>query len=98
MHNSLNSLFVLVLGFVLGSINWFLLYNLYKKVFDLSSKEKSSKKDKIKILLMLLTKVLFLFAGLYAVIVVFKFNVLYLLLGLIISLICMMILMLRVKK
>ena len=91
-------MFSLFVGFLLGSINWFLLYRLYRRVLDLSSKGKSSKKDKLKVILILLGKVLFLFISLYAVIVVFKFNVLYLLLGLIISLICMIILLFRMKQ
>jgi len=87
-----------VIGLFLGSINWYLLYRLYRNLIVFSNKGKLSKKDKVNLVLTALLKVSVLFAGLYIVIVVFKFNVLYLLLGLVISLICMAILVFRMNK
>ena len=87
-----------VVGLFLGSINWYLLYRLYSNLIAFSNKGKLSKKDKVNLVLTALLKVSILFAGLYIVIVVFKFNVLYLLLGLVISLICMAILVFRMNK
>jgi hypothetical protein len=97
LNNLVNIFSSIFIGFVLGSINWFLLYKLFKKMIDFSSKGKLSKKKKANLILTLLLKVSILFVGLYVVIVVFKFNVLYLLLGLVISLICMAILLFRMK-
>jgi hypothetical protein len=98
LNNFVHILLSFIIGLALGAVNWYLLYNLYGNMIALSNKGKLARKDKVKLFITLLSKVFVLFAGLYVVIVVFKFNVLYLLLGLVISLICMIILLFRMNK
>ena len=97
MNNFMNYLFSVIVGLVLGALNWFLLYRLYSKMIGFTVDGTMSKKHKFNLLITLLFKVSLLFAGLYLVIVVFKFNVLYLLLGLVLSLICLVILLFRMR-
>lgn len=98
----MNNFFAIALslgaGLLLGSVNWYLLYKLYGNMLAFGNKGKLTRKDKISLALTALFKVLVLFAGLYLVIVVFRFNVLYLLLGLVTSLICMIILLIRMNR
>ena len=97
MNSLINALVSVVIGLALGSLNWFLLYRLYSKIIRFNVDGVMSKKHKFNLLMTLLFKVSLLFAGLYLVIVVFKFNVLYLLLGLVLSLICLVILLFRMR-
>ena len=97
MNSFTNAVVSVVIGIALGALNWFLLYSLYSKVIIFTVDGTISKKHKFNLLMTLLFKVSLLFAGLYLVIVVFKFNVLYLLLGLVLSLICLVILLFRMR-
>ena len=97
MNSLINALVSVVIGLALGSLNWFLLYRLYSKIIRFNVDGVMSKKHKFNLLMTLLFKVSLLFAGLYLVIIVFKFNVLYLLLGLVLSLICLVILLFRMR-
>ena len=98
MNSFMDIVLSFVIGLFLGSMNWYLLYKLYGNMLTLSNKGKLTRKDKISLSLTALLKVFVLFAGLYLVIVVFRFNVLYLLLGFIISLICVIILLIRMNR
>jgi hypothetical protein len=97
LNSFMNAFLSVIVGLVLGAINWFLLYRLYSKMIIFNVNGTLSKKQRFNLLVTLLFKVSLLFAGLYLVIVVFRFNVLYLLLGLVLSLICLVILLFRMR-
>ncbi|MFH1223276.1 MAG: hypothetical protein V1647_02910 [Pseudomonadota bacterium] len=69
-------------GLVLGCINWFVLYKLYRHSF-------AERKKRLLIAFFTALKAITLFGLLYIVIVVIRFNVLYVVVGLIVSLIIM---------
>ncbi|MCX6111730.1 MAG: hypothetical protein NTY22_00345, partial [Proteobacteria bacterium] len=71
MSSLINIFLSIIIGFILGSVNWFLLYRLYKKMIEFSAKGKLSKKHRFNLFITLLLKVSVLFIGLYLVIVVF---------------------------
>jgi len=92
----LNSLSLLC-GLALGSLNWWALYRLYKKIFIENASFKGFWR-KLFVALLFVLKTLMLFAILYLVIVVFKLNVVYFLSGLIISLVGAVFVLYRVLK
>jgi len=80
----LNSL-ALIVGLGLGTLDWWALYYLYKRVFIKTASFKGFWR-KVGIANLFVLKTLVLFAILYLVIVVFRLNVVYFLSGLIGSL------------
>ena len=81
----MNSLSLLC-GLVLGALDWWVLYLLYRSVFLKNSSFKGFWR-KFGIANLFVLKTLILFFALYLVVVVFKLNVVYFLSGLIGSLI-----------
>ena len=81
----MNSL-ALICGLGLGSLNWWALYHLYKRVF-LKNISFRGFWRKLGIATLFVSKTLILFGVLYLVVVVFKLNVVYFLSGLVGSLI-----------
>ncbi|MBN1114709.1 MAG: hypothetical protein JXA66_05170 [Oligoflexia bacterium] len=84
-------------GFVIGSLDWLLIYCLYR-IMIFRNSENYSKKEKAAVSLLLVIKMLLVFAALFVVIRVLRFNVISLILGLTLSLIGMIIIMLKKNK
>jgi len=92
----LNSL-AFICGLVLGALDWWVLYYLYKKVFLKNTSFKGFWR-KFGIANLFVLKTLILFAILYFVIVVFRLNVVYFLTGIIGSLVGAVLLLYRNLK
>ncbi len=93
----MNSL-ALLCGLGLGSLDWWALYYLYKKVF-LKQVSFEGFWRKFAIANLFILKTLILFAVLYLVVVVFRLNVVYFLTGLLGSLTgAVLILYMKVKR
>ncbi len=73
-----------ILGFLIGSINFFFLFALVRRAFF--SKKDLSRKGKAGIALAASLKFLLILVAFYLVVVIFKFNVLYILIGFTLSL------------
>lgn len=73
------NIFSVFLGFLIGSINLFFLFTLVRKAFFLD--KDISRNNKIGIALAASLKFLLILVAFYLVVVIFKFNVLYLLIG-----------------
>lgn len=73
------NIFSVFLGFLIGSINLFFLFALVRKAFF--SDKDISRNNKIGIALAASLKFLLILVAFYLVVVIFKFNVLYLLVG-----------------
>jgi hypothetical protein len=86
----LNSLFAFILGIVVGSLDWYLIYIIFKRTFY-------SGNQRIPFVLLIL-KLFVFFAILYFLVIAFKPQVLFIILGLTVSLIGMIFIMIRKNK
>ena len=86
----------LLIGFIIGSANWLLMFSVLKRV--LCSHDAVSKGRSLFLGLGIVIKFLALIFAFYLVIVVFSFNVLYLLIGFTVSMFLIFILAKRVKQ
>ena len=92
----MNSL-AFICGLGLGTLNWCVLYYLYKRVLIKQASFKGFWR-KLGIATLFTLKTLILFAALYIVVVVFKLNVVYFLSGLIGSLVGTILILYRKLK
>jgi hypothetical protein len=84
----------LVIGFLIGGVNLFILSFLIKKIFFSKKQEDTQKASRTKLILTLFLslKFLLILLAFYLVIVIFKFNVIYILIGFTLSLFLMFLL------
>jgi hypothetical protein len=94
LSSFLNYIAGFVAGFLLGAVNWWALYKLYKMLF-LRKSEKFSSTEKIRLVFLLLLKAFIIFAAFYIAIVFLRVDAIFLILGLTVSLIGMIIIVHR---
>jgi hypothetical protein len=86
----LNNFFAFILGLIVGSLDWYLIYAIFKRSF-------CSENKKIPFVLLIL-KLFVFFIILYLLVITFKHQVLFIILGLTVSLIGMIFIMIRKNK
>lgn len=79
-------IFCVLVGFFIGSVNWFLLFRSFKMTVSLSMKEAASLKDKLKIIFMFLIKMIFILGSIYLIIGVLNMPAIWVVSGIVLSL------------
>lgn len=73
-------------GFIIGVINWYLLFRSFGMMVLFSMRESLGLKDKLKIIFMFLIKMIFIFGSIYLVIGVFNLPAMWVVSGIVLSL------------
>ncbi len=75
-----------LIGFIIGVVNWYLLFRSFRMMVLFSMRESLGLKDKLKITLMFLIKMVFIFGSIYLVIGVLNLPAIWLVSGIVLSL------------
>ena len=75
-----------LIGFIIGVVNWYLLFRSFRMMVLFSMRESLGLKDKLKITLMFLIKMVFIFGSIYLVIGVLNLPAIWVVSGIVLSL------------